>query len=530
MGLAGLVLAAACANVANVLFARGLSRRKELALRIALGASRRRIVGQLLLESLGLAVAGAGLGLALAYVGRQLLPALRPLGRSPAVFALPFDAHVIGFVVAVTMGVTLAVGLMPALRATRLNLSAQFSGGSRLLGGGRSRASRMLMIVQVALAMVLLVSTALFVRTMRHLSGIDAGFDRSGLVLFGIDATSAGYDRDRALDLQRRLLTRLERVPGVRGATYSSVPLLSGVRQNRDVVVPGHMRPAGASPFVDTNGLAPNFFDVMRLPIVEGRGFTEGDIDGAALVAVVNPAFARTYLGEGGALGRIIRVGSSPGDQVQIVGVARDAQYTQLRGNAPPTIYLPAWQQIDGQANFAVRVVAGDDAGIARVERDIRSAVADIDRTLPLVDLRTQVEQIDRLEAEPLLMARLSAIFGGVVLVLAAIGLYGLFSHVMTQRTGEIGLRMAVGASPAIVLGGVLREVLGLLLIAIAVGAILAYAAGRFVATLLYGLTTMDPASYGAAAVVIALAGLAAGFVPARRASRIDPVAALRSE
>jgi predicted lysophospholipase L1 biosynthesis ABC-type transport system permease subunit len=269
------------------------------------------------------------------------------------------------------------------------------------------------------------------------------------------------------------------------------------------------------------------------LPLALGRGFTHRDDGGAPQVAVVNQAFVRTYFDGQNPVGHSIRVGAAPRDQVVVVGVAADAKYTDLRGPAPATIYFPARQRLDGDATFAVRI-GPRDAGAAANERTmfsaVRTAVREIDPALPVLDLRTEEEQIDRLHAQQLLFARLSGSFGMFAIALACVGLYGLISQMVTKRTGEIGLRMALGAAPSRVLRMVLRESVALLCVGIAMGALSAYAAGRVIAAMLFGLSPADPLTFGAAAVIMTAVCVAATSVPARRASRIDPIAALKVE
>ena len=534
MVLVGLVLVSACANVANLFLARGMVRRPEIALRLALGANRRRLVRQLFVESLVVAGAGALLGGLFAWWGRGVLLTLQPFGKASVAFDMPLDARVLGFTAAATLGTALLFGLAPALGATRVDLGAQFQGGTRLLGRrGGARLAQTLMVVQIALSLVLLISTGLFARTLANLERVDAGFNRRDLIVFRIDATSAGYTRDQYQALEDRLQARLERVPGVRAVTFSSVALLSGVRQNKRIVVPGHTPPPGASMIVNTNGLAANFFTAMQLPLVLGRGFTDGDNGGAPPVAVVNQAFVRTYFDGQHPVGHSIRVGAAPRDQVVIVGVAADAKYTDLRGPAPATIYFPARQRLDGDATFAVRIGsrhAGAAANEATMFSAVRTAVREIDPALPVLDLRTEEQQVDRLHAQQLLFARLSGSFGMFAIALACVGLYGLISQMVTKRTGEIGLRMALGAAPSRVLRMVLRESLALLCVGIAIGALSAYAAGRVIAAMLFGLSPADPLTFGAAAVILTAVCVAATSVPARRASRIDPMVALKVE
>jgi predicted permease len=529
MGLVSLVLLAACANVANLLLARGAARRREIALRLALGAGRARIVRQLLAESLLLAFLGAALGALFAHWSRGLLVGLRQFGGSPAVLDLPLDGRVFGFTVVITAATALLFGLAPALRATRINLTAEFQGGARQLGVGvRSRLSQVLMVVQIALSLVLLVSTGLFVRTLRNLQNVDPGFNPHQLALFRIDATSAGYNREQFAALQARLQTRLENIPGVRAVTFSRVALLTGTRSNRRITVPGYAQ-ADASTNFNINGLAPNFLATMEIPLLLGRSFTDQDAAVGPKVAIVNQAFARRIFGEEGPVGRRFFFGSTPNAsaaEIEIVGVARDAKYTGLREEPPPTIYLPATQMPEGVANYSLRT-AGNPAAIFPA---IRAAVREIDPTLPVINLRTQEEQINRINSEEMLFARLSGFFGFVTLALACVGLYGLMSYLVLHRTGEIGLRMALGALPAQVLRMILRESFVLVGIGIVVGFLAAYGSGRFIQSMLFDLSPADPLTYGSVALILIVVALLAALLPARRAARVEPMVALRSE
>ena len=538
MGLVSLVLAAACANVANLLLARGVGRRREIALRLALGASRGRIVRQLLAESLVLAFAGAALGTVLAWWSRDLLLTLRPFGNASVVFDLPLDTRVLGFTIASAVATALLFGLAPSLRASCVDLTNELQGGTRsLVSTGRSRLSQALMVVQIALSLVLLVSTGLFVRTLDNLGNVDAGFNRRGLILFAIDANSAGYIRQQFAALQIRIQERLAQIPGVRTATFSSVPLLSRVRQNKRIAVPGHAPPPDAPMAVNTNGLAPNFFAAMELPLVLGRGFTEQDDVTGPRVAVVNQAFALKYFGDENPVGRHI-VFNAPNDssQAEVVGVARDAKYTVLRGPTPPTVYVPALQQLDGNANFALRVASPKPGGPETAQTSavlfpaIRAAVREIDPTLPVLNLRTQDEQIDRLHSQERLFARLSGFFGLLALTLACVGLYGLMSYAVLRRTAEIGLRMALGALPGHVLGMILRESLTLVCLGVAAGITAAFGASRLIASMLFGLSPTDPLTYGSVALLLVTVALVASLLPARRASQVDPMIAFRAE
>jgi predicted permease len=530
MGLASLVLLAASANVANLLLARGGERRREIALRLALGASRARIVRQLFSESVLLAALGAGLGTLFAHWSRSLLVGLRQFGGAPAVLDLPLDGRVLGFTIAVAAATALLFGLAPAVRSTRINLTAEFQGGARLLGaGGRSRLRPILMVVQIALSLVLLVGAGLFVRTLHNLEHVDPGFNAQHLALFRIDGFAAGYRQGPFDSLTARLQERLEQIPGVSAATFSRVPLLAGTRSNRTISVTGYTPPPGAPRNVNINGLAPNFLDVMDIPLVLGRRFADGDNAAAPNVAIVNLTFAHQFFGDRSPVGRRFSFGATPNAgaaEIEIVGVARDAKYTGLREAVSATVYLPAPQMSEGTATYYVRTIA-DPAAVGSA---IRAAVREIDPVLPVIDLRTEDQQIDRLDSQERVFARLSAFFGVATVMLACVGLYGLMSFLVQRRTGEIGLRLALGARPAQVLGMILSESLVLVVLGVVLGLTLASGAGRFIQSMLFGLSSVDPLTYAFVTFVLIAVALLASLQPARRATRIDPMTALRSE
>lgn len=527
MGLVGLVLAAACANVASLLAARGHSRRREIAMCLAIGARQRQIAGQLLLESLMLSVAGAVVGVVFAWWGRVWLLSLRPFGNTNVTLDVPLDVRVLGFSLVIALITALLFGLAPALRAAHVDVTMAFQGGARAIRPGRSRLVQTFMVVQVAVSLVLLVSTGLFVRTVNQLQRVDAGFNRHNLVLFRIDATSAGYTPDESIALHARIQEELATLPGVRAATFSRVALLSRTRQNMNVTIPRQTLPQNLSMNVNTNGLASNFFDAMELPLVLGRGFTERDHANAPKVAVVNQTFVRTYFGDANPVGRHLAFNAPDFRRtVEIVGVARDAKYTELRAATPATVYFPAMQQPDGNANFAIRSTTEPAAVFAAIRRVVR----DIDPALPVLNLRTQTEQVDRLHGQERLFARLSGFFGITALALACMGLYGLMSDAVLRRYAEIGLRVAVGARPAQILGMIVRESIWIASFGAALGLAAAYGLARFVATMLFGVSPTDPLTYSAVAGLLIGTAALASAVPAWRASRIQPLDALRSE
>ena len=528
MGLVGLVLLAACVNVANLLLARGATRRREIALRLALGASRVRIVRQLLTESFLLAIFGTALGVLFAYWGRGMLVALRQFGGSSVVLDLHLDGGVLGFTIAVAIATTLLSGLAPALRSTRLSLGVEFQGGARQLGAWpRSRLRQGLMVAQIALSLVLLVGTGLFVRTLRNLQSVDPGFNPHNLVLFRIDADSAGYRPEQFAGVHTRIQERLAGIPGVRAATFSNVELLAGVRSSRRLSVVDRTPTNGASGIFNTNGVAPNFFEAMQIPLLLGRAFSDHDSIAAPRVAIINQALARKLFDDDNPIGhRLLPSTLIGGGEIEIVGMVRDAKYTGLREEAPATAYLPAAQQLDGSANYCARV-AGDPGAVSAA---IRAAVRDVDATLPVINLRTQDEQIERITSQERLFAWLSGCFGLVALVLACVGLHGLVSYVVVRRTGEIGLRMALGALPAQVLWVILRESMALVALGTVLGIVAAYGVSRVLGSMLFGLSPGDPLTYVAVALGLVGVALAASLHPARYATRIDPLVALRAE
>jgi predicted permease len=526
LALGLLVLGAACVNVSTLLVARADARRREFALRLAIGASRRGIVAQCVVEALILAGTAAASGATLAWAARDALRALHPFGQNPAaVLGLPLDLRVLAATAAVSIACSLAFSLLPALQASRVDLTSAFQGGPRTLGGhGRSWVVRGLLAVQVALSLVLLVSAGLFARTLSRLDTVDAGFDQRHLLRFRIDARSAGYPIDRVVAVHDRIRDAVAALPGVRGVTYSRVALLARVRQNKSFVLPDGPSRAVRGP-VNTNGVAPDFFAVMRLPILRGRGFTAADRDGAPKVAIVNEAFARQQFNGESPIGRRVAFGGPAfADIVEIVGLARDARYTNLRDAPPATIYLPALQQVDGEAAFAVRA-AGDPAALKPA---VQAQVQAIDPALPVLDLRTEEEQIERLHASERLFARLSAFFGLTAVLLAAAGLHGLLAQAVLRRTGEFGLRLAIGATPGRVGWLILREAILLATAGALLGLGAAALLARLVATMLYGITPTDPLTYATTALLVVGIAVATSLLAARRASRVEPMVALR--
>jgi predicted permease len=518
-----LVLLIVCANVANLQLSRGTARQKELTIRLSLGATRGRVVRQLLTESLLLAAIGGALGIAVAYWGKQLLP-----GAPGQAFR--FDWPVLAFVMAVTMVTGILFGIAPALRGTGMNASASLKETSRSVVGKRSILSKSLLVAQVAISLVLLVGAALFLRTLHNLRHVDVGFNPENVLLFRVSPQLNGYDEARIATLYRDLLARIGGVPGVRGVAMSQPALLTGSVNSTSIYIHGRAY-AAESRERDSNSInrvvvSPSFLEVMGIPIVAGRGLTDRDNQTAPKVVVINQAAVRQFFPDGNAIGQ--RFGSSleTTNQLEVVGVVRDAKYDSVRDPAPPTMYVPAAQTRFGNAVLEIRT-AGAPASSATA---VREAVRQVDPNLPTIDVSTQLEQIERRFAQEKVFATAYALFGAVAVVLAAVGLFGLMSYSVARRTNEIGIRMALGARSQDVVRLVLGESLTLVAAGVTIGVAIALAAGQLVAKLLFGLAPTDIYSTAGAVLLMLMVSMAAGYLPARRASRIDPMTALHAE
>jgi predicted permease len=524
-GVVGLTLLMACANLAGLLLARAAARRKEIMVRLALGAKRRRLIRQLLVEGALLSTAGAAAGLAVAYAGVRGLLSLVTTGASGINLQVSPDTRVLAFTIALTLLTTLLFALAPAIRATRVDVAAGLKEDTPAAAGSRFGAVRILVTAQIAVAVLLVTGAILLERTLANLRSVPLGFQAGNLVVFDISPGRSGYNETRGAQLYVRVADRLKATPGVAGVTMSQERLLSGWVSNGPVRIEGRKKDASST----FNFVGADFFETMQIPLVAGRSLHQNDMAATPRVAVVNEAFVRRHFRDAPALGARFRWTDKREWDVEIVGIARDARYDRLRGDTPATIYTPYTQRPWGWPDrMAVEVRFAGDAASALAS--VRRVMREIDPMLPLINLKTQRAQIDEMLAGERLFAWLVSLFGSITLALACVGLYGLVAATVAARTREIGVRVALGAGRGAVLRMVLGRVAVLAVIGLAAGSGAAWALMRLVESKLFGVKPHDPVTFVAAAGVVILVSLAAAFLPARRAMRIDPVRALRYE
>jgi predicted permease len=530
LGVVLLVLLIACANVGNLLLARAAARRGEVSLRMALGATRTRIVRQLLVESLLLAAVGAACAIVLA---RWVVGALLALVVSPTA---PVYATLNGRVLAATILVALVAGtlfgLAPAIDAGRVDLVSAMKSGHRGTPSSRGRfgATGILVAAQIAVSLVLLVGAGLFARSLFNLQQQPLGFDRDRVLVARLNPRLAGYKPADVGVLYRKLYDRLRALPGVASATLASYSPFGGSTTNESLTVEGYTPKPGENVETENLFVAPSYAETLGIQVVAGRTIGVADGPGAPLVAMVNEAFVRRYFAGANAIGRHFGFGDRADPKsYEIVGVLRDARFHNARDPVGP-IAFAALQQETSQFALSADVAVRTTGDPATAVNELRQAIAEVDRNLPLNDPRPLAAQVAQSFDTERLAARLVSVFGALALVLACVGLYGVVSQGVARRTSEIGVRMALGAERRDVLWLILRETLALVAVGIAVGVPAAVGAARLVRSQLFGLGTADPASFVTAAAVLTVVAVAAGLFPARRASRVDPMVALRYE
>jgi predicted permease len=537
MGMVALVLLIACANVANLLLARASARAGEIGVRLALGCSRARLVRQLLTESAILSITGAGLGLLVSRWGARSLVGL--VGRGVALDLSP-DVRVFAFVAGLAIVTTFVFGLIPALRSTRVDLAPALKGLRRGSGGGsRQRAGRALVVAQVATSLLLLVGAGLLARSFANLHAQDYGFVPDRVLIFSLGHGPSDRSPEAMGVVERGARARVLAIPGVQSASFSGIMLFSPSDIASPFTIPGQPEPADGPRLARYNSVSPGYFETVGMRIVAGRPFTDADDAlSAPRVAIVNERFARRYFPDG-ALGRRIVLGrpgrakNAPGaaptaadPQIEIVGVAGDAKYNNLREDPKPLFFLPFAQMTRSLRALEVRTSQPASA----IAAPVRDALSGVSKDIMIRGVTTLAEQVDASLAAERLLLRLCVLFGGLALLLACVGLYGVIAYSVAQRTPEIGVRVALGATPASVMHGVLRETMGLVIAGVALGVPAALLSTRLLTSFLYGLTPRDPITLASASAVLLAAGALAAAVPARRAGRVDPIVALRYE
>jgi macrolide transport system ATP-binding/permease protein len=536
MAMVGLILAIACANIANLLLSRAEIRRREMAVRLSLGAGRLRIMRQLVTESVLLSIAGGLLGVIVAAVGIRALTLLLANGNPDFTLGAELDGRVLIFTLLIALATGLLFGLAPAIQATRVDITpalketrASQARGRVKRFGVRFGLSQVLVVSQIAISLLLVAAAGLFVRTLRNLNFVNIGFNREHVLLFNLNAAQAGYDEEATKQLYADLQGRFRSIPGVRDATLSHMPMVADWTSTTDVTIPGMPAPPdGLQTAVTLVG--PRFFGTMQIPILLGRAIDERDRQGAQNVAVVNEVFAKKYFPGMSAVGRHFAFGGKEPQDVEIVGVAKAARYNSLKKDIPPVAYTPYLQA--GKTRhvqwmyFELRTV-GDPLAAADTVRRIVHQMAP---RVPVADVTTQSRVIDETIVHERTFADLCSCFGALALVMACLGLYGTMAYAVSRRTGEIGIRMALGAQRRRVMGMVLREVLVMGSVGLVIGLAAAWETTAFLKSFLFGVTPNDPLTLGSAVAILIACAMLAGYGPAARASRIDPIKALRHE
>jgi predicted permease len=532
MGMVALVLLIACANVASLLIARALARQKELAVRLAIGASRGQLIRQMLAESLMLSLAGAVAGILLSIWTLRGLISFLPAGDTPLLLRAEPDLRILGFNLALGILTGLLFGIAPAFHATSIqqwSILKDVASAVSTTGGG-VKLRKGLVAAQVALSFLLLAGAALFVQSLSNLKRADTGFDGiSNLVTFQVDPALNGYKVERGRQFLRELLSNVRGLPGVQSAGLATVALLHGDEWDSSMSVEGHQNKDGEDIQAFMNAVSPGYFSTMGVSLMEGRDFTDSDVVGSHEVAIVNQKFAEYYFGKKSPIGRHVGFGGSPGTklEIEIVGVTENTLYEGPREGIRRQVFLPRAQfKYPAPAVYYVRTKMDSQAMMPA----LREAVRRQDPTMPVFEMRTLENQLDQTLATERLIAALSMAFGVLATILAAVGLYGVMAFVAARRIREVGLRMALGARPAQVLVLMMREVFVLLGIGLAVGLPCAYGLSRYVSSQMFQVKTADPWTALGVTVFLSVVALSAGFLPAWRASSIDPMKALRYE
>jgi predicted permease len=531
MAVVGLVLMIACANIASLMLARAAARQKNFAMRRALGATRFRLIRQLLTECILLSSAGALVGILIAHWGTALLVHYISTARNEVFLDLSLDSRVLGFTVAIAVFTSVLFGLLPALRATRVSLALAMKGNQAVESerSGRLRSRHWIVASQVALSLVLLVAAGLFLRSFAKLATLDLGFDRNNILLVSADLKTAKVPPDQQLTTYEQIESRLRALPGVVSASRSVMTPVSGSGWN------GWIQSEWSKAFTGRRRLAwfsfvsPGYFETLRMTLLTGRDFNDGDTKTALAVVIVNQTLARRFFPGLDPVGKTFRImeKGKPGPPIEVVGIVRDSKYQSAREEASPIAFFPA-AQIPGHSaeeTFELRTSIRPSALVSAVQ----AAVGEVNKQIPL-EFHTLAEQVNDSMIQERMLALLSGFFGALALLLAMIGLYGTLSYLVAQRHTEFGIRMALGAEPGSILRLVLRNVISVLVVGIVAGLAISLAATRILRELLFGLGPRDTVTMVAAVAVLSVVALIAGYLPARRATRVNPMVALRNE
>jgi predicted permease len=533
-GVVMMVLLIACANLANFMLAKAASREREISTRLALGASRSRILRQTFTETLLLSSLGGILGLLLAFWGTRLLIDFVVAGAKHTALDAAPDQRVLAFTFAVSLLTGILFGVAPALRASRLSVAPALNATARTAAGAGGRSSRLLpkilVTAQVMLSLVLLAGAGLFLRTLKNLQNQDFGFNRRNVLLVQFNAKFAGYKSEQLDGLYERILDRLDALPGVRSAALAGSPPISTGSWDSPIFVQGYTPAPDEDISTLINRVSPRYFETLGIPVLLGRPIESQDIATSTKAVVVNQTMADHFFPHGDALGHQFSIADPavPGSW-QIVGVVRDTKYNSPREKAQRMIYLPL-AQLTGDDKFAYRLHLQTIGDPASVTGEVRAALAEIDPNLPILEVKTISEQVDGFMDNERLISQLSSFFSLLALALASICLYGVMTYNVVRRTNEIGIRIALGAQANRVLWMVLKESMWLLGIGVVLGVPTTLAATRLVQAQLFGLSPSDPVTLAAAVMIIAMVTLAAAYLPARRAMGVDPIVALRYE
>ena len=522
-----LVLLIACTNLANLLLARATHRRKEIAVRLALGASRLRLIRQLLTESILLSILGAAAGLAIGLLLMNLIKGLAPPIDFGLFIDLRFDWRVFGFVAFLAIVTGIGFGLLPALQATKPDVVAALKDESTVAGHKRSVLRNSLVVVQIALSLVLLITAGLIVRSLQYVRSIGPGFDPDHALTMSVDVGLQGYDQDHGQEFYRQLTDRVKSLPGVQSTSVISYLPLSLDFSGTGVAMEGEpAKPASETPSAMYASSLPGYFSAMRIPILQGRDFTEQDKKDSTQVAIVNETFTRRFWPGQNAVGKRFLVGGATGKPVEIVGVVKNGKYFSLGEDPAMFIYLPMTQQYSTSVSLIVRSEGDPRGSIVAIREEIRK----LDATLPIYDVKTLTEHMG-LSLFPLRIgASVIGCFGLLALILAALGIYGVMSYSVSQRTHEIGIRMALGANAGDVLLVIVRQGVIVTIIGIGLGLIGALLLGMVVASILNGVSGTDPMTFAVISLLLGVVTLIACYIPARRATKVDPFLAIRSQ